>query len=113
MAGTDTTLLALAGTGFSRGYGGSDAFGFMSCERAVGAAEGMNVLAERKKWVEEEQQLPAGTTAKKGARGAELGAVREQQVVALPPCPGAGQGMHLVLPRAATAGRTPPWVRQY
>lgn len=66
MAGTDTTLLALAGTGFSRGYGGSDAFGFMSCERAVGAAEGMNVLAERKKWVEEEQQLPAGTTAKKG-----------------------------------------------
>lgn len=40
MAGVDTTLLALAGTGFS----GRRAFGFMSCERVVGAAEGMNVL---------------------------------------------------------------------
>lgn len=40
MAGVDTTLLALAGTGFSA----RRAFGFMSCERVVGAAEGMNVL---------------------------------------------------------------------
>jgi hypothetical protein len=40
MAGCDTTLLALAGTGFSA----RRAFGFMSCERVVGAAEGMNVL---------------------------------------------------------------------
>jgi len=40
LAGTDTTLLALAGTGRTRGH----AFGFASCERAVGAAEGMNVL---------------------------------------------------------------------
>lgn len=40
MAGVDTTLLALAGTGFSS----RRAFGFMSCERVVGAAEGMNVL---------------------------------------------------------------------
>lgn len=40
MAGVDTTLLALAGTGFSS----RKAFGFMSCERVVGAAEGMNVL---------------------------------------------------------------------
>ncbi len=31
MAGTDTTLLALAGTGHAGGY----SFGFMSCERAV------------------------------------------------------------------------------
>lgn len=43
MAGMDTTLLALAGTGVSR----QRAFGFMSCERAVGAAEGMNVLQVR------------------------------------------------------------------
>lgn len=43
MAGVDTTLLALAGTGFS----GRRAFGFMSCERVVGAAEGMNVLRVR------------------------------------------------------------------
>eukprot|EP00775_Hariotina_reticulata_P001593 gene1593-1933_t len=49
MAGVDTTLLALAGTGFS----GRKAFGFMSCERVVGAAEGMNVLQERKVWVED------------------------------------------------------------
>ncbi|KAF8056255.1 UGP3 [Scenedesmus sp. PABB004] len=47
MAGVDTTLLALAGTGFA----GRRAFGFMSCERVVGAAEGMNVLQERKVWV--------------------------------------------------------------
>ncbi|GLC45555.1 hypothetical protein PLESTB_001205700 [Pleodorina starrii] len=52
MAGTDTTLLALAGAGFARGRGGgAAAFGFMSCERAVGAAEGMNVLQERRRWV--------------------------------------------------------------
>lgn len=38
---------ALAGTGHAGGH----AFGFMSCERAVGAAEGMNVLAERKLWL--------------------------------------------------------------
>lgn len=43
MAGVDTTLLALAGTGFSA----RRAFGFMSCERVVGAAEGMNVLQVR------------------------------------------------------------------
>jgi len=49
MAGVDTTLLALAGTGFSQ----RRAFGFMSCERVVGAAEGMNVLQERKVWRED------------------------------------------------------------
>lgn len=43
MAGVDTTLLALAGTGFS----GRRGFGFMSCDRVVGAAEGMNVLKVR------------------------------------------------------------------
>jgi hypothetical protein len=45
--GTDTTLLALAGKGHSRGK----AFGFMSCERTVGASEGVNVLQERRRWV--------------------------------------------------------------
>ncbi len=40
MAAVDTTLLALAGTGFAQ----RRSFGFMSCERVVGAAEGMNVL---------------------------------------------------------------------
>ena len=44
LAATDTSLLALAGIGASV----SRAFGFMSCERAVGAAEGMNVLVERR-----------------------------------------------------------------
>jgi len=44
LAGTDTTLLALAGTGSQRDH----AFGFASCERAVGAAEGMNVLIQEK-----------------------------------------------------------------
>jgi UDP-N-acetylglucosamine pyrophosphorylase len=44
MAGTDTTLLALAGVGASR----QASFGFMSCDRHVGAAEGVNVLQERK-----------------------------------------------------------------
>lgn len=43
LAGTDTTMLALAGSGFEK----RRAFGFMSCERAVGAAEGMNVLQEQ------------------------------------------------------------------
>jgi UTP---glucose-1-phosphate uridylyltransferase len=40
MAGQDRTLLALAGEGLL----GQRAFGFASCERVVGAAEGMNVL---------------------------------------------------------------------
>lgn len=44
MAGTDTTLLALAGVGASR----QASFGFMSCDRHVGAAEGVNVLQEKK-----------------------------------------------------------------
>ncbi|KAF5837813.1 nucleotide-diphospho-sugar transferase [Dunaliella salina] len=46
MAGTDTTLLALAG----RGQQQRSSFGFMSCDRAVGAAEGCNALQERKRW---------------------------------------------------------------
>ncbi len=41
MAGQDATLLALAGAGL----GGGRAFGFAACERAPGAAEGLNVLA--------------------------------------------------------------------
>lgn len=40
MAGQDKTLLALAGQGIV----GNKAFGFASCERVVGAAEGMNVV---------------------------------------------------------------------
>lgn len=40
MAGQDSTLLALSGEGLSE----NRAFGFASCERVVGAAEGMNVL---------------------------------------------------------------------
>lgn len=44
IAGTDTTLLSLAGAGFS----GGRRFGFASCDRAIGASEGMNVLVERK-----------------------------------------------------------------
>lgn len=40
MAGQDRTLLALGGHGVS----GNKAFGFASCERVVGAAEGMNVV---------------------------------------------------------------------
>jgi hypothetical protein len=44
MAGTDTTLLALSGTGYMNGR----SFGFASCERTVGAAEGVNVLVERR-----------------------------------------------------------------
>jgi hypothetical protein len=44
LAGTDNTLLALAGVGSASGR----AFGFASCERAVGAAEGVNVLLERR-----------------------------------------------------------------
>ena len=39
MAGQDRTLLALSGHGVE----GNKAFGFASCERVVGAAEGMNV----------------------------------------------------------------------
>mmetsp|Transcript_2837 Transcript_2837/g.9609 ORF Transcript_2837/g.9609 Transcript_2837/m.9609 type:complete len:690 (-) Transcript_2837:227-2296(-) len=43
MAGTDVTLLALAGTGAA----GGKKFGFASCERPIGNAEGVNVLVER------------------------------------------------------------------
>jgi len=44
MAGTDATLLSLSGAG----YTDSRSFGFASCPWVVGAAEGMNVLLERK-----------------------------------------------------------------
>ena len=44
MAAMDTTLLALAGEGQRRGA----SFGFVSCCRAPGAAEGVNVLLERR-----------------------------------------------------------------
>jgi len=73
LAGTDTTLLALAGVGAGADVretsaggpddaaasgasmdagaaGGPRAFGYMSCERALGASEGMNVLLERRRW---------------------------------------------------------------
>ena len=43
MSGQDTTLLALTGEGLR----GNHAFGFASCERVVGAAEGMNVMLKR------------------------------------------------------------------
>lgn len=45
MAATDCTLLALAGTG----HASQRSFGFASCNRAVGASEGMNVLQRRKR----------------------------------------------------------------
>ncbi|KAL4426976.1 hypothetical protein ABPG77_009537 [Micractinium sp. CCAP 211/92] len=51
MAGTDNTLLALAGAGFP----GRRSFGFASCDRVVGAAEGMNVLALERRPAEEDE----------------------------------------------------------
>lgn len=44
LAGTDTTLLALSGAGYADGR----CFGFASCERRAGAAEGANALMERR-----------------------------------------------------------------
>ena len=44
MAGTDATMLALTGAGYVDGR----AFGFASCDRRVGATEGMNVLMQRR-----------------------------------------------------------------
>ncbi|CAL8466978.1 g6514 [Coccomyxa elongata] len=44
LAGTDATLLALSGAGYADGK----CFGFASCERRAGAAEGVNVLMERR-----------------------------------------------------------------
>ncbi|GAX76097.1 hypothetical protein CEUSTIGMA_g3540.t1 [Chlamydomonas eustigma] len=58
MAGVDTTLLALAGVGTSR----RAAFGFMSCDRHVGAAEGVNVLQENKVWRDGRWQYEYGLT---------------------------------------------------
>ena len=43
MAGTDATMLALTGAGYADGR----TFGFASCDRRAGAAEGMNVLMQR------------------------------------------------------------------
>ena len=51
MAGTDNTLLALVGAGFPQ----RRSFGFASCERLVGAAEGMNVLAAEQQLVVPQQ----------------------------------------------------------
>lgn len=44
MAGVDTTLLALSGIGLKH----NKKFGFASCRRNVGAAEGVNVLTEQR-----------------------------------------------------------------
>lgn len=44
LAGTDHTLLALAGLGCH----GKKAFGFVSCDRLLNSAEGINVLKEKK-----------------------------------------------------------------
>lgn len=44
LAGTDATLLALAGVGDA----GGRAFGFAACDRSVGASEGVVVLRERR-----------------------------------------------------------------
>ncbi|KAJ9518576.1 hypothetical protein QJQ45_018602 [Haematococcus lacustris] len=59
MAGVDTTLLALAGCGAQRG---GSAFGFMSCDRTIGAAEGCNVLQERRVWRDGRWQHQLGYT---------------------------------------------------
>lgn len=40
LAGTDTTLFGLSGVGLSQ----NKVMGFASCERVVGASEGMNVV---------------------------------------------------------------------
>ena len=57
LAGTDTTLLALSGAGYSD----SKCFGFASCERRAGAAEGVNVLMERRTKRADGQVIPAAT----------------------------------------------------
>ena len=44
MAGTDTTLLSLSGVGVK----GNKSLGFASCERHIGASEGVNVLIEKR-----------------------------------------------------------------
>jgi hypothetical protein len=68
LAGTDTTLLALAGVGASS----RRAFGFASCERAVGASEGVNVLLERRVPRKSAQHAngAAGAAASASASGA-------------------------------------------
>lgn len=43
LAATDTTLFGLSGFGFSQ----NKSMGFASCERVVGASEGMNVVQHR------------------------------------------------------------------
>lgn len=46
VAGTDVTLLALSGIGLSQ----NKKFGFASCKRNVGTAEGVNVMVEKRSW---------------------------------------------------------------
>jgi UTP---glucose-1-phosphate uridylyltransferase len=45
IAGTDHTLLALSGLG----YQGKKAFGFLSCDRLLNSAEGVNILKESRR----------------------------------------------------------------
>lgn len=78
MAGQDSTLLALAGSGFSGGH----SFGFASCERVVGAAEGINVLVKRRLAAAVE---PSGgsssSNGSNGTRGNGSGHARYEYVV--------------------------------
>jgi len=50
MAGTDTTLLSLSGVGAK----GEKSLGFASCERHLGASEGVNVLIEKQNAITDE-----------------------------------------------------------
>lgn len=67
MAATDCTLLALAGTGHSS----RRSFGFASCNRAVGASEGMNVLQRRKRTLREGDNGPGGVQYEYGVTNVE------------------------------------------
>lgn len=78
MAGTDNTLLALAGAGFPS----RRSFGFASCDRVVGAAEGMNVLALERRPAGEDEAAPSPGSSdgsgsycsSSGGRGGSAGA---------------------------------------
>ncbi len=98
MAGMDTTLLALAGCGYSRR---NSAFGFMSCDRTIGAAEGCNVLQERR--VRQGAPGSCEDTAPRHARPVARGGVWRVPETHVP-----RRACHLLLPDAR---RRPDHVR--
>ena len=88
MAGTDTTLLALSGVGRR----GDKALGFASCERHLGASEGVNVLVERVN--EDDDDDDASRSYSYGISNVEYTVLQQRGISDEPVAPGSSESAY-------------------